>query len=54
MTDKANLRGLLEGSDTKNVIVSNVVHKAVIEIDEQGSEASGSTGKVWKIQFSIH
>lgn len=42
-TENANLRGILEGG-AKNLVVSSVIHKAVIEVDESGSEASGSTG----------
>lgn len=49
LTSKANLRGILEGSNAKNLVVSSVVHKAVIDVDETGSEASGSTGITSKL-----
>lgn len=38
----ANLKGVLDSDE--QLKVSNVVHKAVIEIDEKGSEAAGATG----------
>lgn len=41
-SDNANLRGLLETGE--KLKVSDVVHKAFIEIDEWGSEAAGATG----------
>ena len=42
-SDTANLKGVLDSSE--QLKVSEAVHKAVIEIDEKGSEAAGSTGK---------
>lgn len=44
LTNNADLRGIWEGRVNKNLVVSSVIHKAVIEIDESGSEASGSKG----------
>lgn len=48
LTDDANLHGLLDESDTKKLVISKMIHKAIIEIDEQGAEASGSTGKIFR------
>lgn len=45
-SDNANLNGLLEENDMKDLYVSKVTHKAFIEIDENGSEAGASTGKI--------
>lgn len=47
MTDafssKANLAGMLESPEPLQV--SDVIHKACIEIDEEGAEAAAATGK---------
>lgn len=42
-SDSANLRGLLDSGE--QLKVSDVVHKAFIEVTEKGTEAGGSTGK---------
>lgn len=42
----ADLSGLLAEDDHKNLYVSKVIHKAFIEVDEEGSESSGSSGKL--------
>lgn len=47
-TENANIHGLLDIKEPLKV--SNVVHKAFVEINEKGSEAAAATGKV-AIQF---
>lgn len=43
-SDNANLSGLLETGE--RLKVSDVIHKAFIEVNEKGSEAAGATGKL--------
>lgn len=41
---KANLSGLVESSEP--ISVTEVIHKAIIEVDEEGTEAAAATGIV--------
>lgn len=52
-SDSADLSGLLGENEAKNLVVSKVMHKAFIEVDEYGSEAGGSTGKFSKSIYSL-
>ena len=41
LTQRANLKGMINGD---NISVSKVIHKAVVEVNEEGTEAAAVTG----------
>ena len=45
---RADLRDMLEGD--LHLVVEHVFHKAVIEVDEEGTEAAASTACVMKLK----
>ncbi|XP_064482064.1 leukocyte elastase inhibitor-like [Ornithodoros turicata] len=49
--DKANLTGI---SDVSGLIVSDIMHKAVIEVDEKGSESAGTGALGITFRAGIH
>lgn len=47
-TNRSDLTGLLES--IQNILVSDALHKAIIEVNEKGTEAAAVTG-IFLFQF---
>lgn len=50
-TEKADFSELLQGKD--GLDIAKVIHKAVIEVNELGTEAAAATGKPFKVRALI-
>ena len=49
-TDSANFDGMIEGESNANLHIGLVMHKAFVEVNEEGTEAAAATAVVAKTE----